>query len=88
MIDTAPMTSAAATSGWPKAPISPAMPPPSPSIEKVRTPATRVPGGCSLSFQPRSMPISKPQASAVATASPCWIQSGEAVGSASAHARP
>src|SRR6185437_2754620 len=52
----------------------------SPSIEKVRTPATRSPGFCSLSFQPRSMPIRTPHASAVPTACAWPIQSGEAVG--------
>src|SRR6476646_5945793 len=80
MTATAPAASAAATSGWPSAPISPAIPPPSPSIEKVRTPATRSPGFCSLSFQPRSMPISRPQASAAPTASAWPIQSGEPCG--------
>ena len=41
---------------------------------KVRTPATRVPGFCSRSFQPRSIPISNPQASAVAIDSACQYQ--------------
>jgi hypothetical protein len=45
----------------------------------VRTPATRVPGFCSLSFHPRSMPISRPQASAVATDSACQYQFSETV---------
>jgi hypothetical protein len=62
---TAPIANAAATVGCPSLPDRPAMPPTRPSIEKVRTPATLVPGFCPLSFQPRSTPISNPLASAV-----------------------
>jgi hypothetical protein len=50
------------------------MPLPMPMMVKVRTPATRVPAFCRLSFQPRSIPISSPQASAVATDSACQYQ--------------
>ena len=50
------------------------MPLPSPSIENVRTPATRLPGFCSFSFHPRSIPINRPAASAVTTDNACQYQ--------------
>src|SRR6266581_2707346 len=77
---TMPIASAAATTGSPRTPIKPAIPPPRPSIVKVRTPATRLPAFCSLSFQPRSMPIRRPHTSATPMASAWWVQSGEAIG--------
>src|SRR3954453_22009193 len=49
-------------------------------IAKVRTPATRVPGFWSFSFQPRSIPISRPEARAVPTLSAWTSQSGEPIG--------
>jgi hypothetical protein len=44
MTATAPITMAEATNGYPVTPIRPAMPLANPNIEKVRIPATRVPG--------------------------------------------
>jgi hypothetical protein len=73
-IAAAPVTMAAPAKPWPRAAISPAIPEANPTNVNVRTPAIRVPDFRRRRSNPRSIPISSPQASAVATDSACQYQ--------------